>query len=337
MIERLKNKAKADPKKIILPESEDLRILKAAELSLKEGIAIPVLLGRREIIEKIAYNHKISLNGIEIIEPTNSQNFDNYVLSYHKMRNIPLKVAKRIIQKPINFGLMSIKQGDADGMVAGVAHTTEEIIMSSELIIGMEKNMKTPSSFFLMHIPGYPGGENGHFLFADCALNPDPTPEQMADIAIATANSAKTLFNWEPRVAMLSFSTKGSASHPAVDKVVKAVEIVKKKATNLLVDGELQADAAIDPLVAQCKIKGESQVAGKANILIFPDLNSGNIAYKLVQRLAKAYAYGPFLQGFAKPVSDLSRGATVDDIVGTIALIVVKAQSDKISERSNDY
>jgi phosphate acetyltransferase len=222
---------------------------------------------------------------------------------------------------------MMVRMGDADAMVAGIATATEEVVMASELIIGMQEGISTPSSFFLMDIPGYIREEGSLLIFADAAINPDPTPEQLADIAVATARSARKLLGWEPRVAMLSFSTKGSATHPHVDKIVEAVHIVREREPGLCIDGELQADAAIVPEVAKRKIKEASSVAGRANILIFPDLDAGNIGYKLVQRLAKAAAYGPFLQGFTKPVSDLSRGATIDDIVGATTIVVVEAQA----------
>ncbi len=226
-----------------------------------------------------------------------------------------------------------VKMGDADAMVAGIATSTEEVVTAGELIIGLQKGISTPSSFFLMDIPGYLGGEGSLLIFADGGTNPNPNPEQLADIAIATARSARELLGWEPKVAMLSFSTKGSAIHPDVDKVVEAVRMAKKREPGLCVDGELQADTAIVPEVAKRKINEASSVAGRANILIFPDLDAGNICYKLVQRLAKAAAYGPFLQGFAKPVSDLSRGSTIDDIVGATTIVVLEVQA---RERTSD-
>ena len=220
-----------------------------------------------------------------------------------------------------------VRVGDADAMVAGIAQATQHVIVASELIIGMQEGVSTPSSFFLMDIPGYAGEEGSLLIFADAAVNPDPTPEQLADIAIASARSARELLGCAPRVAMLSFSTKGSAIHPHVDRVVKAVELTREREPKLLIDGELQADAAIVPDVARRKVKEPSHVAGKANVLIFPDLDAGNIAYKLVQRLANAAAYGPVLQGFAKPVSDLSRGSSVEDIVGATTMAVLQAQA----------
>ena len=227
---------------------------------------------------------------------------------------------------------MMVHLGEADGMVAGAINSTANVIRAASLVIGLQEGISTPSSFFLMEIPGFEGGEDGNLLFADCAVNIDPSPDELAEIAIATARSAKWLLDWEPRVALLSFSTKGSASHELVDKVIKATNIAKSKEPSLLIDGELQADAALIPSVAKRKVKGGSPVAGRANILIFPDLNAGNIAYKLVQRLAKANAYGPILQGFSRPVSDLSRGATVEDIVGVIGIISVIAGSMSVKQ-----
>ena len=210
-------------------------------------------------------------------------------------------------------------------MVAGIAHPTEEVIMASELIIGLQPGIGLASSFFLMEIPGFRGGEDGRIIFADPAVNPDPDQQQLADIALSTAQSARALLGWEPRVAMLSFSTRGSASHPMVDKVVEATALARRKAPDLLIEGEIQADAALVEAVARRKMGSESLVAGRANILISPDLNAANISAKLVQRLAGANGYGPVLQGFARPVSDLSRGATAEDVVGAALMVAVRA------------
>jgi len=220
---------------------------------------------------------------------------------------------------------MMVKAGDADAMVGGAVYETASIIMGGTMVVGMKEGVSTPSSFFLMDIPGFQGGESGKLIFADCAVLPDPTAEELSDIAIASAESAKAILGCESRVAMLSFSTKGSSLEPQAEKIVQATKIVSERRPELLVDGEFQADTAIVPAIAKKKVKGESSVAGKANVLIFPDLNSGNIAYKLVQRLANADAIGPLLQGFAKPICDLSRGATVDDIIGSIVVTAVQA------------
>ena len=327
LMTELREKTKDNPKQIVFPEGNDQKILKTAGLLAAEGIAIPILLGIKDELMALGTHIGVDMKGIRIVDPLTSPKLEEYVASYCRMRDFSSGAAIRILRQPLYFGAMMVRQGEADTMVAGVASATEDIIMASELIIGLQERVSTPSSFFVMDIPGYSGQEGNLLIFADAAINPDPTPEQLADIAVATARSAKKLLGWEPRVAMLSFSTKGSAIHPLVDKVVKAVEILKKQAPDLAVDGELQADAAIVPEVAKRKIKGRSQVAGIANVLIFPNLDAANIAYKLVQRLAGAKAYGPLLQGFAKPVTDLSRGASIEDILGTAMLMVRIAQA----------
>ena len=325
---KLQRKIRCSSTKVVFPEGEEEKIIMAAARVVGQGIATPILLGREDNIKDLVARKDLDLTGLSIIDPSSSSKLELYIDEYCKDRDFPSGAARRIITKPLYFGAMMVRMGDADAMVAGIATTTGgEVIMASELIIGMQEGISTPSSFFLMDIPGYIGEEGSLLIFADCAINPDPTPEQLAGTAVASARSARELLGWEPRIAMLSFSTKGSNTHPHVEKVVEAVRIVREREPGLCVDGELQADAAIVSEVAKRKIKEASPVAGRANILIFPDLDAGNIGYKLVQRLAKAAAYGPFLQGFAKPVSDLSRGATIDDIIGATTLVVVKVQT----------
>lgn len=325
VIDDFKALAKKTTKRIVLPESTDERLLQAAQIATQEGIAKIILLGKPEDIKKKAAGANVNLSGVEIIDPLTSKELGSYVKEYCKMRNKPEAVARNLLSKTSYFGAMMVRMGDADGVIMGAVYTSADVILASHLIIGLQEGVESPSSFFLMDVPNY-----GQLIFADASVNIQPSAEQLADTAIASATSAKTLFGWDPRVAMLSFSTKGSATHPDADKVVKATELAKKKRPDLKIDGELQGDAALVPEIAQKKIKGDlGPVAGRANVLIFPDLDAGNIGYKLTQTLAKATCYGPILQGFSKPVSDLSRGAKVGDIVGTIAMLVVWSERMK--------
>lgn len=329
IIDTIKDRARRRPAKVMLPEPEDERILRAAVASLKQGVARPIVLGSREAIERSASAIGSSLDGIEVLEPLGSGYLDEFVKEYCRSRQdkgVSESVARRILTKPLYFACMMVRMGLSDALVAGASTTTSNVIKASHLVIGYEDGISTPSSFFLMETNNGNIGEDGVLVYADAAVNPDPNPEQLADIAIATARSASRLLGWEPRVAMLSFSTKGSATHPFVEKVVKATEIARRKAPEMKIDGELQADAALVVEIAKKKIRELGPVAGRANILIFPDLDAGNIAYKLTQHVGGARAYGPILQGFRKPVSDLSRGAKVEDIVGVIAVVSVLAQ-----------
>jgi len=318
-------RAKEKKKRFVLPESSDERILKAASIAASEGLGTPVLLGEPSEIRERAKTLGVDLDGIEIINPKDFPRFNEYVKRYMELRTGKAgeneTVARRVLSKPIYFGAMMVEMGDVDAMVAGASTITATVIRAGKLIIGLQEGISVASSFFIMAVPNF----DRLLFFADAAVNPDPTPEELADIAITTGRSYRAVLGSEPRIALLSFSTKGSAAHPLVEKVVKATEIAKKKAPDLLIDGELQADAALIPAVAAKKLKEESPVAGKANVLIFPDLNAGNIAYKLVQHLAGAGAYGPILQGFRKPISDLSRGAKVEDIVGVMAILGAQA------------
>ena len=330
IMDLLKERAKKKPMRIVLPEGEEDRIIRASVKAAEEGLAKPILLGDEDAINERAEDLGLSLRGVELLNPEVSPEMDKYVEKYLEIRRgkrVSEAMARRILRRPLYYGAMMVRVGDADGMVAGAVSITASVIRASLLLIGLQKDITVPSSFFIMETKNEKIGENGTLIFADAAVNPDPTPEQLADIAIASARSAKALLGWTPRVAMLSFSTKGSAAHPLVDKVMEAVKIAKSKAPDIAIDGELQADAALLPSVAERKIKGDvGPVAGRANILIFPDLDAGNIAYKLVQHVCGAGAYGPILQGFEKPVSDLSRGAKAEEIVGVITIVNILAK-----------
>ncbi len=315
---------------IVYPEGENGTILSAASSILKEGIAKPVLVGKKAEIEKAAGEKAVDISAVTLIEPEKSEKLEKYARLYCEDKdNISLPIAKRLVKKPLFFASMMVSCGDADGMVGGIAHATANVLQVCGLAIGYEQGISAPSSFFIMLVPDDTGYRE--IIFADCAVNINPSAEQLAGIAIASGENARNLLGVEPRIAMLSFSTKGSASHELIDKVTLATAIAKEKAPHLKIDGELQADAALVPKVAAKKVK-DSDVAGRANVLVFPDLNSGNIAYKLVQYLAGSKALGPILQGFQKPVNDLSRGASVEDVVGVTAITVVSAQGRKTTQ-----
>ncbi len=318
--DELREKAAKLGRTVILPEGGDERTIKAALILKKEGIAEPVIVGTVNSVKDAAKGADIS--SLRIIYPEDFGDRDIFIKEHagkRALKGVSFETAKEEIMNELNFGAMLLKKGYGDIAVAGAVNTTADVLRAGLRILGTKEGIRTVSSFFLMILPNGKFGKNGALFFADCAVIPDPTPEQLADIASATAENAKKLLDLEPRVAFLSFSTKGSAVTSHTEKIVNAVNILKNRTPGFLFDGEMQADAALVEEVGLKKAKG-SPVAGKANVLIFPDLNSGNIGYKLVQRLAGAMAFGPILQGFSKPLCDLSRGCSAEDIVDTAAV-----------------
>ena len=327
-VKEMRAKAVSLQKKLVLPEGSEIRTIKAARILTDEKLAsLVTLLGKTEAIETAAAREGVKLDGINLIDPAHSPLMDKYadkLFQLRKHKGMTAEQAKIDMADPLRWGAMMVHLNEADAMVAGAENTTGDVLRAGLTIIGMSAGLKTASSCFVM--TGMDSwGNDGSLIFSDCAVVPDPTAEQMADIAESAAQSCREFLGAEPVVALLSFSTKGSAKHDHVTKVTDAVEILKNKNPGFLFDGELQADAALVPSVTEKKAPG-SPITGKVNTLVFPDLGSGNIGYKLVQRLGKADAFGPFLQGFAKPISDLSRGASVDDIVVTCAVTLSRSK-----------
>ncbi|AEV69094.1 phosphate acetyltransferase [Acetivibrio clariflavus] len=326
-LEQIIERAKSDVKTIVLPESTDLRVLKAASMISEQGIADVVLVGDEAEIKKLAGD--IDLSKVAIENPNTSSNFEKYAEAFcelRKSKGMTIEEARETMKNPLYYGVMMVKQGQADGMVAGAINSTANTLRPALQILKTAPGTKLVSAFFVMVVPNCEYGHNGVFVYGDCGLVENPDADQLSEIAIASAKSFKQLVQAEPQVAMLSYSTYGSAKSELTEKVIKATQLAKEKAPHLALDGELQADAALVEAIGKSKAPG-SNVAGKANVLIFPDLNCGNIAYKLTERLAKAEAYGPITQGIAKPVNDLSRGCSAEDIVGVVAITAVQAQN----------
>ena len=331
-IDEVKQRAKKQIKTIVLPEAEDIRILKATEQVLKEQYANIVLVGNQEKIEKKAEEENINIIVASIVNPSTSEKFEEYsnlLYELRKHKGMTIEKARELVKDSVYYGMLMVKDENtkADGLVSGAAHSTSDTLRPALQILKTAPGTKLVSAFFVMVVPDCKYGENGTFIFADSGLNENPDAESLSEIAISSSKSFKQLVEKEPKVAMLSYSTHGSAKSELTEKVIEATKLVKEKENNILVDGELQLDAAIVPEIAEFKAP-DSPLKGMANVLVFPTLDTGNIGYKLVQRLAKAEAYGPLCQGISKPVNDLSRGCSSEDVAGVVAITAVQAQEN---------